>query len=772
MSMSSPDPIRVVRTRLLIVAALMVVAGLAGWFLAGEIPDAPPELAPAATPATQAAAAPANGDGRTAALDGSGERAAESTASAAELPIGFMPHLVPGVDAEPFLAEVEMAAAAGFRKYLLRVPALWPEPYADGAPENPFEWLDAVVERDANARFFLWIDLNPPAAWLEDHPDAVYTTVDGEHPYASTASAEWRAAAQTALDALFAALREAGHEERVEGVVPAALIDGQWHGPPGLDRSEAMGEDFRLWLTQAYANDEALAAAWGDADTTLAAAELPALPERGELPKVFLDPAEDRAVVDALRHLSESRANAVIEITEHIRVKQGANLTILLPYGYSYELLDPTAGHAALAIAMESSADGFISPVSYANRGLGGTGGFMGPVDSARYRGKRWYLIDDTRTGIEWDAETGAYRPPEGVRIEDIYQVQARNFAAALTHNLGLFWSDANGRPTLHDPAMWERFAELRRVYQTVNLRSSPSGTIPNPRARATVLFVVSEDARFLHRRDAPLAARLLQGARDAVMQSGAPAHFVLLRDVLAGRAAPAEVYVFANAFVLSESDRERLHSVLARDRATAIWLYAPGYFDGDSASVANIRKTVNLPIGKHEGAAQASSRWQIGGEWLARDTQIGEEIEVYPLFYIDDSNARDEVEPMALYRDSGRPSIAGHFTEDGWNSIFVADPVLTAPLLRAFLGILEATGYLDPPDVPIVETTLFGPGIIALHAAEPGERVLRLPTPLNVFDVLDREQGWYNQQTIPMRLDAGQTRILQIQPPEEAPAL
>ena len=768
MSTPSHDPVRVARLRVAFFAVLTVIALIAGWFLAGEIPDSPPPL-PVATAPGQSLPSESS-DASPATTESSVSRPAEDRAATIDIPLGFMPHLGASGDTEAILGEVEMASNAGFHHYLVRVQPPWPNVESSA---NPFEPLTAILERDESARFTLWVDLNPPAEWLEANPEAVYETTEGEHPFASTASTEWKGAAQAAIDRLFADASAAGLVERVAGLVPGALVDGQWHGPAGLDISTPMLEDFRQWLSLQYTNDAAFAAAWGENADEIAEAEFPALPERGEEPLVFYDLETDRPVLDALRHLSEARAGALVEIVEHIRVTRGSNLTILLPYGYSYELLDPTSGHMALNIAMDSSADGFISPVSYANRGLGSPGGFMGPVDSARYHGKRWYLIDDTRTGIERDSETGAFRPPDGVRIEDIYHVQARNFAAALTHNLGLFWSDANGRPTLHDPVMWERFAQMRSVYSGLESQRA-SNPIPNPRSRATVLFVVSESSRFVHRRDAPLAARLLQGARDAAMQAGGPAQFVLLRDVLAGRAAPAEVYVFANLFSLDESERERLHAVLQRDRATAIWLYAPGYFADGEASVENIAKTVRLPVGVHDGTAQAGSRWIIGGDWLSIDARLGEDLEVSPLFYIRDSaeGDEDEIEPMAVFRDSGHASIAASFSEDGWNSIFMADPVLNAPLLRTILGILEANSYIEAPDLPIVETTLFGPGIIALHAAEPGERTLRLPTTLNVFDVLDREQGWYNQQSILMRFDAGQTRILQIEAPDDAPAL
>ena len=138
---------------------------------------------------------------------------------------------------------------------------------------------------------------------------------------------------------------------------------------------------------------------------------------------------------------------------------------ILVPYGYSFESLHSASGHFALELLLESDVTGFISPVSYFDRGLGGVGGMMGPFDSARLRDKQWYIIDDTRTGVERSEDTGEFERIKGIRAEDVYEVQRRNFAMALTYDLGLIWSDPQGEGWLNDEQQWVQFGKLKDIY-------------------------------------------------------------------------------------------------------------------------------------------------------------------------------------------------------------------------------------------------------------------------------------------------------------------
>lgn len=358
------------------------------------------------------------------------------------------------------LEEIAMAAAAGIHQYIVPIPAPWD----DAALPYGAEILQAVVGVDPKAAFLMQVDLNPPTSWLEAHPEDAVLAHGERQPFPTAASTIWLDDARSALQRLIQSLENSPLMPRVRGYIPAALADGRWYHRAGFDVSPANLAGFRNWLRRAYADDAALKASWANDAVTLDTAPIP--PEPGDdLHQVFFALPQMRILADFRRYTSESVANVIAALAAQIKTNSATGTIVLAPYGFSYEILDNDAGHFALGALLDSDLDGFISPFSYTDRGLGGAGGMMGPVHSARYHGKQWFMIDDTRTGIEGNPATGDIARIRGIRAEDVYNVQRRNFAAALVNGLGLIWADPMGEGWLHDTGQWEEFGRMHAIY-------------------------------------------------------------------------------------------------------------------------------------------------------------------------------------------------------------------------------------------------------------------------------------------------------------------
>ena len=140
---------------------------------------------------------------------------------------------------------------------------------------------------------------------------------------------------------------------------------------------------FRAWLSERY-DDEALQAAWADEAITLASASVPDKPASSGTEAVFFELPAERPCADYLEFLSDLTAGHDCADSRACQRQGRAGCPRAgAPYGYSFEVPANDAGHLALRTLMDSCVDGFVSPMSYTNRGVGGTGGFMGPVDSA-----------------------------------------------------------------------------------------------------------------------------------------------------------------------------------------------------------------------------------------------------------------------------------------------------------------------------------------------------------------------------------------------------
>ena len=104
------------------------------------------------------------------------------------------------------------------------------------------------------------------------------------------------------------------------------------------------------------------------------------------------------------------------------------------------------------------------------------------------------------------------------------------------------------------------------------------------------------------------------------------------------------------------------------------------------------------------------------------------------PLFYIDD----EEASVVAKYADSDRVSAAIAFLEEGWTSVYIAEPALSSSLLREILQIFEKHVYVRMTPAGLNDTIHFGSDLIAIHAQGAGERLIELTQTSDVTDLLD----------------------------------
>ena len=652
--------------------------------------------------------------------------------------------------------QVAMAADAGIHQYVLPVALPWAGVADFLGP------LDVLAGIDPAATVLLYVTLDPPAAWLEAHPDHAAQVGGKRTGQVCIASQLWLRDVEAALGALIGAA-QAAHGERILGYVVACLDHGRWHrrGPP--DASPANTAAFRSWLRARYRDADALQKAWNAPDQGFDHAAVPPAPDAPEGGAVFLELPQMQPYLDYREFASASTAEAVMAVTDHIKRLAGPAVQVIVPYGDTFEIPSSAGGHLALARLLDSEVDGFAGPVSAFDRGLGGAGGLMGPADSAALHGKQWYVIDDTRTGISLDTATGHVARPKNIRAEDIYSVQQRNFAGAVTHGFALVWADPGGSARLHDPDMWERFGAMHDIYTMVNTwklaqveRIKPYPSIP------LLNVVVDEASRLVVRGDGKLDQVLLRQVRDCALRVGVPTRFYLLSDVLELEVPPAPAYLFLNAFRLTMAQRTRLHAMLEHNKAAAIWMYAPGYING-LPDVSNIAATTRMTVKAFDGPAEAGSVCLLPGKWVNEAEAFGAKIQLEPLFYIDDPDA----DVIAKYAASDKPSVAVHFFETGWASIYCAEPSLTPALLRELLSILEIPLYYQQTSRAFYDTLRFGPNLMAIHAKEAGGRAINLGEPCDVQDLLAPEVGWPQKRTFDLPLKTGATRLLQLIPLE-----
>ncbi len=659
-------------------------------------------------------------------------------------------------------SEIARALQEGISRIVVPIPLSW-----DGATRPDMSALVELLATYPEISVIADLSLNPPPTWYESHTTAA-VTLENDQVIPNLHADAWSESAANAMDDLIEQFDGEGITERVQGYVLRGLHHGYWITPEGgrYDATEAR-EAFERWLTLRYDSEEDLVDAWETDDIPAMIAQAPFEAVDSEAPLFPLD-GSTWARNDWARFQSEAVVRTIERLSSRLKRAAGRTAKVYVPYGFTLELPGVASGHLALERLLASDVDGLVCPLSERTRAMGQSGVYRIPVSSARYALKDVLFIDDTRTGLDNGAA-------EDWPFDSIAEVFERNAAAAMAAGLHPVWSDHSGSGALDDERLWRRFGTLGRVQHGLETRVAALGGQfrrydVRPEGYAALTVVIDEES-FYHVNNAAPVLRLIEQVRRAAIEAGVSVHFTLLSDVLADRTASSPVYLFVNAFYVNGSDRDRLPAIMERDKATAIWMYAPGFHDV-TYKAKNVSETVLMDIQELESPPKGGSTYQLAGRWIGRDTTYAYEGMPTPLFHIVPG---EDISTIATYAGSDRVSVAAVSPGGEWTSVFLADPALPTVLLRELLTILELQPIADP--VAENDSFYFANDIIAIHGANDGPRALPLPWQYDVIDDVDKAQanagyissedvvGWTGVRSIVFNLSAGETRIFRLTP-------
>jgi hypothetical protein len=648
------------------------------------------------------------------------------------------------------LGEVETAGRHGVNLVSLTIGIPWPR---DGeAPDfaaHADPWIEMALKANPQALLIPRIPVTyPPDFWYQEHPDERMLYDDGKTGIPSIHSAVWRRDAARHLGALVAHL-EAKYGDHILAYHPSGQHTGEWFYDRMWEGRAASFEapartGFRRYLTAKYGTDAALQHAWGVPTATLATADVPSLEQRQHCAgNAFRDPTTERLAIDFDEFLNVDMADAVALLCRAVKQAAPRKLSVAF-YGYPFEVVAPTglqaSGHLALHRLLQSpDVDVLCSPVSYLDRGAGGGGYFMAPVDSVHLHGKLWLVEDDTRTHLA---------PPDAGygRLDDARQtrgVLARNFGHIATRGTAVWWMDLPGQGWFAGAEMWEYLSGLQRAYTAALTEATPY--------RPEIAVFVDEQSPLYGAPNPQVLFPLLYKFRTQWYRIGAPAGVYLLDDLLAGTVPPARFYVILNAFRLSAAQTQTLQQRTGRKGCVTLWMYAPGLCRGDQLSPEYIRDVTG--IGVRQIPPQVGSITDAAGTTFANAYAA-----LTPSFAVDDPDA----EVLARYAEGGEVAVAAKRVGD---SLSVYSGVLQVPasLLRDLARRAGVHIYSDQDDV-----VMAGNGWLALHANAAGTRTLRLPTAATYRDVVSGATLG-PAATLSFDLQQGDTKLLR---PQNPPAL
>lgn len=644
-----------------------------------------------------------------------------------------------------------------------------------------FAELKKYTEKWPDTRFLIRVLPEPrgvDSAWLQMHPDEweqYDSSVESFYPCPSYASKVWMKDAKRYLEVLMEELVALGLADNLMGLLIGGADSGEWVkvGPMedwAGDYSIPMQNAFSDWLKEKYRTVENLRAAWQDESADF---ENPVpSPEKQNETEMYLmkHPLKQGASIDHFEFLANLVAQDIIELCEAAKnVTDGCHLMGTF-YGYLHEMVwnngffgqgKPDAdvahsaaarsGHAGLRRTLDSPAvDFFCSPVGYGFRGIGGEAGFMSPEESVRLAGKLWISEEDIRThNYPADAGYGKAETPE-----ETVTIMTRQFSNLLVHGAGAWFCDWWHDGTIgvfDDPKVMALFDRMMKLQQ-MDLKLSDRGSSAEA---AVVIDAYSSFYRStLNNFDMPNWRNRAWG----LSRMGVPVDYVLLDDVLSGKAKEYKFYFMMNTFRFSDSDRALIKQRLYRDNKVILWLWAPGYSNDEKIDVEFCRELTEMPLRQYD--RQWSPNIYLSDfehpvtEKLPTSTFWGTDMRLGPLFTVMEDNNVRALGTVVIQQ--GRSETGFAIAEkENYTTVYSAAPNIPAGILRELARLAGAHVFTEEEDVFYANAHY-----VMLHTVRGGDKTIRLPRKTNVWDAFTGRKVAENTDVFTDRMERRTTRL------------
>ncbi len=661
------------------------------------------------------------------------------------------------------IEEWQLFARCGVHLFQLDL-RLWPGE-VDAA--DPVEEWDKTIATTigANPAARIWIRLwtEPPAAWLEQHPDEAQVHHDQHNDdrfqwRVAYASRLWREQTTERL-ARFVAHMEQHWGSQVWCYHLNAGDCGEWAyswKPVFSGYAPAQTAAWRLWLRERYADGAALATAWHDPAAIFATAEPPPRAARRRAAawppaSHLIDPACERPLVDWLQFHGQSQAEALATLAAATRqALDGLGRRKLIAAFHGYHIWPYAAAYGACntgfsdldPVLHSPDIDVVCTPLAYIHRNPGGLYSHHDLAASVRLNGKIFFAEDDTFTHrAAWTPWRYCCRS-----ARETVQILQRNLAGALTDGGSQWWMDHDSQRWYCDDELEAGVAAMRRLADRALQHARG--------ACAEVVFVSNEASFRILRQDEALIDLLWPRQQTELMRLGAPVDFIRVRDLAraeaSGDAARWKLVVVAGCLWLDRDERDLLRRVLLCGGRHVLFLHGQGICDGTRLDLQLTSELAGIQLQSYPHGGPCRAETMLDGAHFT----WGSDKEVAPMLYADDPQA----EVLGWLERQYYPALVRRYHAD-WTALWSAVPGLPAQLLGRLAEAAGVHRYLtDGSQVMANE------GLLAVHPAGDGPRVLRLPGPRHLVDALSGEDLGTLAE-LPLDLYRGETRIWHLEP-------
>lgn len=606
-------------------------------------------------------------------------------------------------------------------------------------------YFGAILDIDPQAYFLPHIGLSGPLWWQKLHPEEMSLREDGVREPTSFASELWKQEMGDDLRKLLEHLSRAPYADRILGYILYSGYTAEWQmwgtwQPSRDDYSAPARRAFRAFLASRYGSDPALRTAWNDPSVSLGTAEMPRWDKRRPSgSQVFRDPATERQAMDFYEFASNMTADAILHFARIARETTHGQALLGTYYAYlsAHGLNQQDSGHLAAQRVFDSpDIDFLMSPPNYWYRKPGEAATFMSATDSLRLRGKLWLDESDHRTHL---TEPGAGYG-RAANLAESVGVWWREFAEVQTKRAAVSWFDMHGG-WFSDPGI---LAAMQRA------AALAGDSLPGRKPFAPEIGVFVDPESFYWMRSTTANSALVLHQIATLPQSGAPWDFCLLRDIGKPWLPDYRLYVFLNAFRVDSALREAIASKLRRNGATALFVYAPGWFDANGTSLENMQALTGIRIARQDAEGVPQIRLVADGTVAGAAN-----LKVSPVFYAADP----DVKILGHLAGNGKPGLVSKQL-DGWTSIYSAAMSLPPSVIRNIAREAGVHIWLETDDALYTDGQFAG-----IHAAQDGVKVLHLPAGCRAEDAITGQAVAVDGTTVALPVKRAETALLRLLP-------
>lgn len=697
---------------------------------------------------------------------------------------------------------------AGIRIFFLICDTEWLVP--DGFAKFREE-AEALLEVVPEAYIIPRIGLHPPVEWIESHPDDCVQfsdlkerprrlitesyTADLPNMY-SLCSDNWRKDAGDALEKLLEKMDALPYADKIIGYFLAAGGTSEWYYCMDMrlrtdeeiyfDLSPAFRKEFARYLDMKYGKgvkepeipdaasrfyqfvvDQKVA----NYGRLLAADPVPAPPSNGTNLGSFLDVDKHMQTADFVYAWNWGVANSIIYFADRIKKR---NKEKLVGSFYGALSMFHVAGNALATqeIIRSGKVDFLAAPGSYENRQPGGYTGQREIPDSFRLHNTIFIAEDDTRTHAEnshWANYYGVFDE------EDTINVMKRDFGRNICEDLQSWWFDQHhGGGRYKSEVCYKLIEKQQKIARYAYSLDRRKG------CEVACIYDVDSMAISSHQTCTESIKVMKNYEMNCV---GVPFDQYFLDDI--ADIPDYKLYIFFNAYSLSDEKRKKIKEKLTKNHATALWMYAPGLINPDKDKKIDPRhmeEITGIRMGMRNekyGAkfklsdmthpiTSALEKGHVYGQLdkpLRMNSNSYQEHQtpsyLYPLIYADDKDAT----VLGRFCNTKLPAFVIKECDD-FISVFCGTKLLQGEVIRSIARFAGCHIYTEGNDVLYANRNF-----ITIHAARAGCKHIKLRECCHPYELYE-ERFFDTGDAITLEMAEGETKMFVLLQEKKEPVL